>query len=101
MVKKISDLYLEARKAFMATEDVQTASLMARSLLCHLTGKTQEEILAGRELYASEKTCVEMERAVLTGDISGAFPHLWWVLGYAIALFILAVLLFLRQMKKQ
>ena len=44
---------------------------------------------------------VEMERAVLTGDISGAFPHLWWVLGYAIALFILAVLLFLRQMKKQ
>lgn len=64
MVKKISDLYLEARKAFMATEDVQTASLMARSLLCHLTGKTQEEILAGRELYASEKTCVEMERAV-------------------------------------
>lgn len=44
---------------------------------------------------------VEMERAVLAGDVSGAFPHLWWVLGYAIALFILAVLLFLRQMKKQ
>lgn len=64
MVKKISELYLEARKAFMATEDVQTASLLARNLLCHLTGKTQEEILAGRELYASEKTCVEMERAV-------------------------------------
>ncbi len=64
MVKKISDLYLEARKAFMANEDAQTASLMARNLLCHLTGKTQEEILAGRELYASEKTCVDMERAV-------------------------------------
>jgi len=64
MVKKISDLYLEARKAFMATEDTQTASLMARNLLCHLTGKTQEEILAGRELYASDKTCLEMERSV-------------------------------------
>ena len=64
MVKKISDLYLEARKAFMATEDSQTASLLARNLLCHLTGKTNEEILAGRELYASEKTCLEMERCV-------------------------------------
>jgi len=64
VVKTISDLYLEARKAFMATEDTQTASLMARNLLCHLTGKTQEEILAGRELYASDKTCLEMERSV-------------------------------------
>lgn len=71
MVKKISELYLEARKAFMATEDSQTASLMARSLLCHMTGKTQEEILAGRELYASEKTCAEMEcsvRRLLDGE---------------------------------
>ena len=44
---------------------------------------------------------VEMERAVLLGDFSGIFPHLWWVLGYACALFIAAVLLFLRQMKRQ
>jgi ABC-2 type transport system permease protein len=44
---------------------------------------------------------VDMERAVLAGDFAGAFPHIWWVLGYAAALLILAVLLFLRQMKKQ
>ena len=44
---------------------------------------------------------VEMERAVLAGDLSEIFPHIWWVLGYAIVLFIVAVLLFLRQMKKQ
>lgn len=44
---------------------------------------------------------VDMERAVLKGDFSGIFPHIWWVLGYAIVLFIVAVLLFLRQMKKQ
>lgn len=44
---------------------------------------------------------VDMERAVLKGDFSGIFPHIWWVLGYAIVLFIIAVLLFLRQMKKQ
>ncbi len=44
---------------------------------------------------------VEMERAVLAGDMNGVFPHLWWVLGYAMILLVLAVLLFLRQMKKQ
>ena len=44
---------------------------------------------------------VEMERAVLAGEFSQALPHLWWVLGYAIILLVLAVLLFLRQMKKQ
>ena len=44
---------------------------------------------------------VEMERAVLAGDFTGIFPHIWWVLGYAAVLLVIAVLLFLRQMKKQ
>lgn len=44
---------------------------------------------------------VEMERAVLAGQFAGVLPHLWWVLGYAAGLLALAVLLFLRQMKKQ
>ena len=44
---------------------------------------------------------VDMERAVLTGDFAGIFPHLWWVVGYAAALFILAIFMFLRQMKRQ
>lgn len=44
---------------------------------------------------------VEMERAVLVGDFSGIFPHLLWVLGYGISALTAAVLLFLRQMKKQ
>jgi len=44
---------------------------------------------------------VEIERAVLAGDFAGIFPHLWWVLGYAAILLVLAVLMFLRQMKKQ
>ena len=42
---------------------------------------------------------VEMERAVLAGNFSELFPHLWWVLGYAVLLLIAAVWLFLRQMK--
>lgn len=44
---------------------------------------------------------VEMEKAVLSGTLSDIFPHIWWVLGYAIAALVAAVLLFLRQMKKQ
>ena len=44
---------------------------------------------------------VDMERSVLAGDFSGALPHLCWVLGYAAVLLIFAVLMFLRQMKKQ
>ncbi|MBP3368066.1 MAG: ABC transporter permease [Clostridia bacterium] len=44
---------------------------------------------------------VELERAVLAGNYSGIFPHLWWVLGYSAVCIIAAVLLFLRQMKKQ
>ena len=42
---------------------------------------------------------VEMERAVLSGSFSNILPHLLWVLGYAVAAFALAILLFLRQMK--
>lgn len=44
---------------------------------------------------------VEMERAILAGNFTGVFPHIWWVLGYAIIALATAVLLFLRQMKKQ
>lgn len=43
---------------------------------------------------------VDMERALLNGDFSGIFPHLWWVLGYAALALVLAIFLFLRQMKK-
>lgn len=64
MVKKISDLYLDARKALMDTEDMQTASLLARDLVCHITGKTQEQILADRDMYVSDPVCDAMDQAV-------------------------------------
>ena len=44
---------------------------------------------------------VEMERAAVAGNFAQILPHLWWVLGYAIALLAVAILLFLRQMKRQ
>ena len=44
---------------------------------------------------------VEMQRAIISGDCAGIFPHLWWVLGYSLVILAAAVFLFLRQMKKQ
>ena len=64
MVKKLSQLYLEARKAISAHEDKQTAGLLARHLLAHVTGKTNEQLLADLELYGSQTVCEEMEQAV-------------------------------------
>ena len=42
---------------------------------------------------------VELERAVLAGNYADVFPHMWYVLGYALVALVLAVWLFLRQMK--
>ena len=64
MVKQYSQLYLEARRALLTTEDRQTASLYARNLLCHVSGKTQEQLLAAENLYASEEVCNAVEKAV-------------------------------------
>ena len=44
---------------------------------------------------------VELERAALSGDFAGMLPHLGWVLSYTAVLLTAAVLMFLRQMKKQ
>jgi len=64
VVKTISDLYLEARRVLVTQEDAQTASLMARNLLCHITGMTQEQILAKRDSYVNGSVCQQMDAAV-------------------------------------
>ncbi len=61
MVKTYSQLYLDARRALLETEDADMAGMMARTLLCHVSGKTHESILSGRDLYASEAICQAME----------------------------------------
>ena len=48
----------------MQIEDQQTASLLARNLLCYVSGKTQEQIIADREMYANQDICAAMESAV-------------------------------------
>ena len=44
---------------------------------------------------------VELARATLTGQYGDILPHLWWVAGYTIACTAAAILLFLRQMRRQ
>ena len=44
---------------------------------------------------------VELERAALSGDFPNILPHLLWVMGYAAVAMVIAVALFLRQMKRQ
>ena len=61
MVKKYSDLYLDARKALLPGEGQQRAGLLARELLCAASGKSQEEILSRRDQYAPEEVCRTME----------------------------------------
>lgn len=43
---------------------------------------------------------VEMERAVIAGNFGNILPHLLWVLGYALVILVVAVMLFLKQMKR-
>ena len=44
---------------------------------------------------------VELERAMAIGDFKAAIPHLWWVLGYGVVLMVIAIMVFLRQMKNR
>lgn len=43
---------------------------------------------------------VELERAVINGEFSNIFPHIWWIIGYSAAAVLIAVYAFLKSMKK-
>jgi release factor glutamine methyltransferase len=64
VVKKYSELYREARTAFLTQESPQDASFYARNLLSHITQKRQEELLAQGEMYASQEQCDALQQAV-------------------------------------
>ena len=62
MVKTYSEIYLEARRALMTTEDQDTASHLARNLLCYVSGKSHESLITDRDMYATEAIGEEMEK---------------------------------------
>lgn len=64
MVKTYSQLYLDARRTILLVDDSQSAAMVARQLLCFVSGKTQEQILSDRDLYASEDISAKLDFAV-------------------------------------
>lgn len=68
---KLSELYLYGRKVLAQTEDLQTAGMLARNLLCHATEKTHQMLLADMDHYASETVCrtfTDMVTRVAAGE---------------------------------
>ena len=71
MVKQYGELYQDTRRALLAEETAQDAGVLARMLICHVSGKSQAQFLADRDLYASEKVVNEVEaglRRLLAGE---------------------------------
>lgn len=64
MVKKFSELYLDVRKALMEKEEEQYASMLARELICYISGKSHQQFLMDRESYATEQQCCALNDAV-------------------------------------
>ena len=63
MVKTYGDLYQDTRRALLETETPEDAGVLARMLICHVSGKDHAQFLADRDLYASEE--------IVEGVVSG------------------------------
>ena len=64
MVKQYGQLYLDTRRALLETENTQDAGVLARMLICHVSGKDQAEYLACRELYAPDTVVQGVEEGL-------------------------------------
>ncbi|MBQ7818040.1 MAG: peptide chain release factor N(5)-glutamine methyltransferase [Oscillospiraceae bacterium] len=60
MVKTYSQLYLDARKTLMQSNDAQEAGFIARQLLCHLSGKAWEQLITDGAMYAPQDICDQL-----------------------------------------
>lgn len=70
MVKTYGELYYEARVSLMDTEGADAANV-ARELICAASGVSAADIIAGRELYATEEIVRKIEayvRRALQGE---------------------------------
>lgn len=54
MVKQYGQLYQDTRRALLETETPEDAGVLARMLICHVSGKDHARFLADRDLYAGE-----------------------------------------------
>ena len=75
MVITYGQLCMKARKALLRTEDEHMASMLARNLVCHYSGKTPAEYLASRDLFTSEKVVEQVEEAVARLQFGEPLPY--------------------------
>ena len=71
MVKTYSQLYLDARRSLLAVETPEDASILARHLLSHVSGRDHAYLLTNQSLYASEEIGKAMDegiRRLLAGE---------------------------------
>ncbi len=61
MVKSLSQLYSDTRRALLPSEGADRAGMLARELLRFVTGKTTAQILADLNFYASGEQCDRIE----------------------------------------
>lgn len=106
----IALLFIGVGLLFGSLLSVKAASGICGALLTNLTallsGIWFEVELVGGFFSALANAlpfrhAVELSRAVFSGNFAEIFPHLWWVAGYAVGVTVLAIRLFLRQMKKR
>ena len=67
MVKKYSELYLDARQVLMETEGSREAGRLAREVIMQASGKNQAELIAASELYAQDDV-IEKTNAMVEPD---------------------------------
>ena len=88
MVKTYSELYLAARNTIRAVESPMDAGNLARHLLCHISGKTNESLIADMDLNAPEEICAAMDFAVhrlITGEPLAYILGQWEFYGLQLA----------------
>ena len=71
MVKQYGALYQDTRRALLETELPEDAGVLARMLICHVSGKDHARFLADRDLYAGEAIVEGVEnglKRLLSGE---------------------------------
>ena len=64
MVKQYGQLYQDTRRALLETETPEDAGVLARMLICHVSGKDHARFLADRDLYAGEDIVEGVEKGL-------------------------------------
>ncbi len=64
MVRKLSDLYKDTRAKLCLADDVDTAGFVARNLVCHFSGISQEQLLCDKNAVADDGVCAQVDYGV-------------------------------------